>query len=523
MNDYILAIDLGTSGPKVALVSTTGKVAAFAFEETPIYLADQESAEQNPDDWWNAILHAAKKVLATATIPAEKIRAVSCTAQWSGTVAVGQNGQPLQNAIIWMDARGAKFVPKITRGLLNVQGYSLRKLITWLRLTGGVPGMAGKDSIAHILYLKNVRPEIYQKTYKFLEPKDYLNLKLCGKYAATFDSMALHWITDNRDLSNVTYDEGLVEWSTIHREKLPELTYAVSILGPIKKEVAAELGLSESVQVIAGAPDVQSAAIGSGAVLDFQAHLYIGTSSWLTCHVPFKKTDLLHHIATLPSAISNRYFVANEQENAGVCLKFLKKALFPDHAESPGSAEHDIPFDRFETQIQNVPAGSERVIFTPWLNGERTPVENHLVRAGFHNLSLQTTRAHLIRAVYEGVALNSRWLLGHVEKFVKKKFEAINLIGGGANSRAWCQIHADILNRPIRQMKDPIQANLRGAAFLAAVALGQLKFQDIPNQVQIAETFHPNSSNRQIYDELFKEFVNLYHKNKKIYFRLNNR
>ncbi len=236
----------------------------------------------------------------------------------------------------------------------------------------------------------------------------------------------------------------------------------------------------------------------------------------------FKKTDIFHNIASLPSAIPQRYFVANEQETAGACLTFLRDNILYHKDELKQEFETQNVYQIFDQIAETVPAGSDRVIFTPWLYGERTPVDDHTVRGGFYNLSLQNTREHLIRAVFEGVAYNSRWLLGYVEKFIKRRFKAINMIGGGANSNIWRQIHADVLNRPIRQVKDPIQANARGAAFLASAALGYITFDDISARIQIANTYQPNPANRQIYDELFKEFVNLYKQNKKIYARLND-
>lgn len=198
-----------------------------------------------------------------------------------------------------------------------MQGYDVFKLKRWLQLTGGIPSHSGKDPIAHILFLKNERPNIYSQTYKFLEPKDYINLKFTGKFAASYDSIALHWLTDNRDLSRVDYNERLLRMAGVERDKFPDLRRAVDILGSVRGEVAHELGLREDVQVVMGTPDVQAAAIGSGAVRDFEGHLYIGTSSWLTCHVPYKKTDIFHNMATLPSAIPERYFIANEQEQRG--------------------------------------------------------------------------------------------------------------------------------------------------------------------------------------------------------------
>ncbi len=519
----VLAVDLGTSGPKVALVSTDGAVLGHEFEPVELLLLPGGGAEQRPDEWWTAITTASRRLLGRGLVDPGAVVAVSCTAQWSGTVAAGEDGEPLHNAVIWMDSRGARHVRRITGGWPRIQGYGAARLLKWLRLTGGVPSRSGKDPIAHILYLRAELPEVYAATHKFLEPKDWLNHKLTGRFAATYDSIALHWLTDNRDLRRVAYDPGLIAFAGIDRDKLPELMRAVDVLGPLRSEAAAELGLGrrpEEIKVVAGAPDLQSAAIGSGAVGDYQGHLYIGTSSWLTCHVPFKKTDVVHNMTSLPSAIPARYFVANEQETAGACLSFLRdNVLVGDDQLSPETAPEDI-FRAFDAMAEGVPAGAGKLIFLPWLYGERTPVEDSRIRGGFFHLSLDCDRPQLVRSVLEGVAFNSRWLLGAVERFVKRPFESLNMIGGGADSRLWCQIHADVLDREIRQVADPILANVRGAAMLAAVGLGYRGFEDFAGG-QIRETFRPDPANRRIYDQLFDEFLSYYRRNRRAWARLN--
>ncbi len=232
--------------------------------------------------------------------------------------------------------------------------------------------------------------------------------------------------------------------------------------------------LREDVQVLMGSPDVHSAAVGSGAVRDYEPHLYIGTSGWLTCHVPFKKTDIFHNMAALPSAIpGDTCLPTNRNPQAGACnicatTSSSRRMNYPQ-GERPANA-----YQLLDQMAERTPAGSGRLIFTPWLYGERAPVDDHLVRGGFHNLSLGTTRAHMVRAVFEGVAYNSRWLLKYVEKFNERPVESINMVGGGAKSNIWCQIHADVLNRPIRQVKDPIEVNVRGAALLASACVGIL-------------------------------------------------
>lgn len=518
---HILAIDLGTSGPKVALVTVQGEILAHAFAPVALHLLDNGGAEQDPQDWWQAICKASQELMAQPAAQGAQVVAVSTTSQWSGTVAVDDKGQALGRAIIWMDSRGREAVRALTGGLLPLAGYAAGKLWRWLRLTGGVPGQAGKDSLAHILYLRDNDPERYARAHKFLEPMDYINLRLTGRYASSAASMALHWLTDNRDLSHVYYSKPLLRMTGISQDKLPEILPVDAILGELKPAAAEALGLSAPAQVVVGSPDMHSAMIGSGAVLDYQSHLYIGTSSWLTCHVPEKQTDLLHNMTTLPSVLPGRYFIANEQETAGASLNFLRdKILFPQDLLDDSAPPDDI-FARLDQLAASVPAGSEGLIFTPWLYGERTPVEDHSLRGGFFNMSLNSSRAHLVRAVFEGVAYNSRWLHESVERFVDRRLDPIRIIGGGARSALWCQTFADVFDREILQVEAPIDANARGAALLASLAIGAIDLEGVSQAVRIEQSYQPQSKNRALFDRQYRAFKDIYRFNKGIYRELN--
>lgn len=519
----VLAVDLGTGGPKVALIGVRGTVVGHTKVPTDLTLLPGGGAEQDPEEWWQAIVTGARRVLGEHPDRAADVVAVGVTSQWFGTVAVGADGRHLGPAVIWMDNRGAGHVRRQVKGTVRVAGYDARRLRGWLQRTGGIPSLTGKDPVGHMLFLRHERPEVYAATDVFLEPVDYLGLRLTGRAVASGASITGYWCTDNRDLDAIAYDDELVGWAGLDRSKLPELVPTGSVIGSLSAEAAAELGLETRVVVVAGTGDTASAAIGSGAVRDLEAHLYIGTSSWLSCHVPDKHTDLRSNITALPSGMPHRYWVATEQDAAGLCLTWLcDEVLYPDDELSVAEAPDDL-LALLNRTAEGVAPGAGGVLFTPWLNGERTPVDDETIRGGFHNLSVTSRRAHMVRAVFEGVAHNTRWMHAAAEKFAGVRFDAINFVGGGAQSDLWCQVHADVLDRPIRQMADPVLANARGAAFAAAVALGHLRWDEVPGLVPVTRTYEPDPSTRAVYDGAHTAFLDLYKRTKALHRRLNRR
>ncbi len=520
-NRYILAVDHGTSGCKVALSTIQGRILDFDSEPTPMYFLPGGGAEQSPEEWWSALLKSAKRLLRRHRDKAGRVDAICVSSTFSSTVAVDRDGNHLMNSITWMDSRGAPYIRKAAGGFPSIQGYGLSKVLTWISVTGGGPSLSGKDDIAHVLLTMHEFPEVYEKTYKFLGSKDYFNLRLTGEFAATDDSIMLFWVTDTRDINNIRYSLPLIKSFGIDSEKLPQLVKSTDVIGTLLPEVATDLGLRQDVRVIGGSPDHQSALIGSGAVRDFEGHLYIGTSSWIECAVPFKKTDMFHSIASLPSAIPGRYQCINEQDIAGGALTFLLNNIIFHKSHFYEAKRPRNPYERLDQTVKKVPAGSNRLIFAPWLNGERTPVDSTTLRGVLYNLSLTTTTDDILRSVLEGVAYNTKWSMQYVEKFIGRDFDTINIIGGGAQSDAWCQIFADVLKRNIRRVHDPIQANARGAAYIASVGLKHIMFEDIPELIEYDSVFNPDDSTSAVYDRLFDEFVNIYKKNRGIFERLN--
>jgi xylulokinase len=506
-NTYVLAIDLGSGGPKVGLVDQEGRIAASAAESIPILFLEGGGAEQDPQLWWSSVMRLAKQVIREGHVAPQAIKAIACTSQFSVIVPVDENGEALMKAVHWQDTRGGPYNRAMLGGFPQIQGFNTGKLIKWMRRAGMPPTLSGVDSLGHILYIKNEKPEIYRKTFKFLEPMDYLNLRLTGRCAATLNTAFPYVLTDNRNLESRDYDAALLQTAGIDREKLPEILPADAIVGPITASTAAELGLSASTLVIASANDNSTSAVGSGAVLDYETVAVLGTSGYLACHVPFKKTDLLHFITTMPSAIRGRYLIFAELGNNGKVLdSYLNNFVYCKDEFAQMEPPEDR-YDRMGAQVEQVEAGSEGLLFLPWFNGCLAPAEDQYLRGAFINLSNRSTRAHMTRAVLEGIALNWRWLYGPAENFIGRKFEHWRLGGGGAQSSAWAQIMADVIGIPMQQMANPRYGNVLGIAFLALNRLGLLALEDIPAKVQIARVYEPRPEIRPIYDKLFRQFL----------------
>ncbi len=306
----------------------------------------------------------------------------------------------------------------------------------------------------------------------------------------------------------------------IEREKLPDLVASTDVLGCLLPHVAEVLGLSPDTVVVAGAVDTSAVAVGA-AVSDFAPHLYLGTSSWLGAHVPFMKTDVFSKIAAVPCAVNGRYLAVALQSCAGANLSFLRDRLLFHPDELLNGGHRPGVYDALNRIAARVPPGAKGLIYLPWLFGERTPVDDPSLRAGLLNLSLEHTREDIIRAFMEGVALNTRWMLEPFARLLGRASAPVALAGGGAQSDLWCQIVADVTGQPVRQLANPIQTNAIGAAFIAGVGIGALKFTDLPALQRERRLYEPNASLKALYGDKFELFKELHQKLAPVYRRLN--
>lgn len=497
--DWVLAIDLGNGGPKVGVVDRENRLLAVAFRPVSVHVGLDGAGTQDANEWWTELLSAAREAIDSSGVARDRMHAVGITGQWASTVPVDANGRPVGDVLLWADTRGGTYTREVIGGPINYQGFSPTRALRWIRKTGGAPTPTGADPTGHSLLLQRELADVHQRAAFLLEPLDYLGMRFTGRAAATQASMTGSWITDNRMGAPLGYDADLVRRAKRDPAKLPPLLPTGSVLGTVLPEVAAELDVAPGAPVICGLPDLQVAVLGSGAVAPYATHLAVSTTAWLSAQVPFKRTDLLHMIATVPGLTSDTRVVANNIETGGAALRWLREQVFPD-----------LDYNELTAIAATAPAGCEGVLFTPWLNGERSPVEDRDLRATFLNVSLRTDRAAMIRSVMEGVAFNSRWLFDAYTRFLKKDVPTVRIIGGGAQSDLWCQMHAYALNRPVERPADPRDAQLKGVASWARVCLGELSLRDVGESVRVTDVFMPDGPDAAVYAAGYDEFKRLY-------------
>jgi xylulokinase len=504
-DELCLSIDLGTGGPKIGLVSLDGDVLDYELHAVETTYSSDGGATQDPQLWWTLICDSTRRLMGRSDVTKDRVKAVAVTGQYASTVPVDANGVPTGPCLMWLDTRGREFARRAIGG--PVEGYSPRKILPFVRKSGGGPSPAGADPVGQMLYLMNREPAIMAASRWMMEPVDYLTMRFTGVASATHASRLASWLTDNRDLTLYEYDSQLLKIVGIDRNLLPPLQSFGSVVGPVTRAVAEDLGLSADTVVITGIPDLHAAAIGSGGTNLYETHLALSTTSWISCPVPKKKTDAVHSITAIPGLSNDSYLIIDNQETGAKSLEWLRDLL----------AGQGTPM-RYEEMTAlaatSVP-GAHGVLFTPWLAGERSPVGNKHLRGGFTNLALETSTADLIRSVLEGVAANSAWLLRYVEKFAGRELTPLRLLGGGAQSSEWCQIYADSLERVVEQVPQPMVAQIRGAALLAAIGLGRHHLEDVAGLRPRGQTFTPNAEVADLYRSRRAQFPTLYTRDKK--------
>jgi len=524
----ILSIDIGTTTIKSVLISNRNGYLDSKKTTYSLQYLEGKGVEQSPKDIAEKIYSTTRQLLEAHPNAVSKIAGVTFTSQMGNTLPVDGDGKPLMNFFSWMDERAARYtIDELYKGLIKVQGYPLLMILRFLKISGGAPGKNGKDILCKMAWLKRFAPDVYAKTYKFLDVKDYAVLLATGRFVSSYDTAYITWLLDtrNKDQFKWNWSSTLCGMLNLDMEKMPEVKASTEIAGNITEAFSRNTGIPKGIPVITGSGDLLTSAIGSGATATGDLHINIGTAGWVATHHPKAAVDMKHYVGTIASGMPGKFLLLSKQETLGGALDWAKSILFPKELikETPD----DNVYAQIDEAVSQTPAGANGVLFTPWLAGERSPVNDANLKGQFFNLGMNTSRADLFRSVFEGIAFNIRWGMEYVEAISKKQAgaskEEIRIIGGASKSNTWCQVFSDVLQRPIVQMGNPQMACAMGVAAIAFVGLGLWKdFNEIDRVLEKVRVFQPDKSNKSVYDKMYKRFRELYVQDRKIYTALNS-
>jgi len=510
---YIIALDIGTTSVKGILLDVErALVVEKVIEPLDIAYPKPGWCEQSPDGIFRGALNVLSKLISHSKVNAEEVAGISIDAQMLGVMPIDREGEPLYNLINWLDVRAAGEPSELFTGFPKISGYNVFKLIKFLRRVGGAPSKTGKDPLSKIVWIKKNMPEVYSKTWKFLNVNGLVVYKLTGNPVINADEAHVTWLADVRG-ERPRWHTKLVRELGLDVDKLPDIKLPIEVAGSLKKEIAREVGLSEEVRVVVGSGDVAATAIGSGAVEDYEAHLYIGTGTWQAAHVPYMKIDLFHAIGTLVSAIPGRYLLIADQAAGCDSLDYVVKLLY-------GEVSKKI-YDEVGESVMKIDPASNRVFFLPWLSGERVPIDDPYVRGVLFNISLSDTRFHAVEAIMEGLAFNVKWAYMYFERLLGRKMSRLNIVGGGALWNSLCQIIADATGLEVWRMNTMREASVIGAAVIGLKGLGLAEFEYVKKIARPERVFKPREHLREVFDRKFKLFVEIYKRNKKLFKLLN--
>ncbi len=504
MTQYILAYDVGTGGTKAVLTDTEGNVHATAFAPYPVHYPRPDWAEQEPEDWWNAVVATTRQVLERSGVAPKEILAVVFATQMLGIVPMGRDGEVLRRAIIWLDGRAPQQATRIMRR------FGGRRIFA--QIAGAE--ISGKDGLPKLLWLKENESHIYHGMSCFLDVNGYLTYRATGR-------MVFEWSCASAfalDLKKKDWMRGLIRYLGIDVGKFPPLARSVDRVGGLTAEAAQACGLLEGTPVFGGVGDAPAAAVGAGAVREGDGHIYLGTSGWAGV-VTRKTLTGRHGVACIQSADPSKVMLFAEMETAGACLKWVADEFYRHEQADPS-----IPnvYALMDEDVERIPPGSDYLVCTPWIYGERAPVADTWVRGTFFNISADHTREHLLRAIYEGVAYNLRWMIDIVEKTFGFPLPVLRVIGGGARGAPWMQIIADVTGRRVETVANPQEAGAVGAALTAAVGLGIYPdFESLRDIIQVEREFAPRPEHRETYDLLYRTYQRLYHSLRGLYREVN--
>lgn len=492
---YVLGIDIGTSGTKTVLFDEKGSKISSSTVEYDLIQPKNGWAEQQPEKWWEATKTTINNVIKSSNINVEDIKGIGIAGQMHGLVMLDKNGNVLRNAILWCDGRTSEECAEITE---KVGKERLVEICANPALTGFT---AGK-----ILWVRKNEPHIYEKCHKILLPKDYIRYKLTGNFG-TEPSDASG--TNLFDINNLCWSEEILDKLDINIELLPPVYKSIDNGGTVTQKASEETGLSTNTIVCMGAGDNAAAAVGTGIVEKGKAFTTIGTSGVIFAYSDKVIIDKQCRVHTFCHAIPNAWAVMSCTLSAGMSLKWFRDNFCTSEKEVAKYLNKDS-YDFVNEGVDNIPIGSENLIYLPYLMGERSPILDENARGVFFGLSAMHNKYHMLRAIMEGIVYSQKQCF----ELIKNMGVLTNdmyVCGGGAKSKVWRQMMSDMYSLDTVSIENE-EGPALGVAILASVACGI--YEDVKQAcdelVKIKDRISPIKENYEKYMKYYNIYENMY-------------
>ncbi|MGA2764150.1 MAG: xylulokinase [Spirochaetia bacterium] len=486
MKRYLLAHDLGTSGNKATLFTTDGKLVQSVTVPYGTHYFNTNWAEQDPADWWNAVC-ASTQALASQ-VDAREVAAICFSGQMMGCLCVDREGRPLRPAILYSDQRAVAECNAILGKIDAVDFY---------RITGH--RASASYSVEKLMWVKAHEPEIYRKTHKMLHAKDYMNFRLTGVMASEHSDASG---TNVMDLGTRCWSEKLIGITGIDGGKLPDLKASTDVVGELTAEAAKAIGLSPGIPVVAGGGDGVCAGVGVGSVKPGMTYNYLGSSSWIATTTEKPIFDDAMRTFVWAHAVPGYVHPCGTMQTAGSSYAWLKNEICTLE-KAYGSETGQSPYDLINREIEKSPPGANGIVFLPYLLGERTPRWNPDAKGAFIGLTLEHTRADVLRSVMEVVTLNLSIILDIFRTQIP--IREITVIGGGAKGDVWRRIMADVYQADVLRPNYLEEATSMGAAIIGGVGCGAFKGFDVADRfIEVVDRTRPDATRAGVYAEAKK-------------------
>ena len=494
----LLGIDIGTSGTKTLICDTRGRVLATAVAEHTLQSPKPGWSEQDPRQWWKATCTATKAVVKKAKIKPGDISAIGLSGQMHGSVFLAGGGStaPLRPAILWNDQRTGEQCEQIEA---RVGGRG--KLIQMV----GNPALTGFTA-PKILWVRQHEPRVFEKTRHVLLPKDYIRLCMTGEYATEVGDASGTLLLD---VKARRWNESVLTKLELDRKLMPACYESHEVTGSLHRQAAKELGLVEGIRVVGGSGDQPAGAVGNGIVSAGIVSATMGTSGVVFAHADEPTYDPQGRVHTMCAAVAGKWCVFGCMLSAGGSFQWFRNQLGQGEVAAAKRKKVD-PYALLIAEAEKAPPGCEGLMFLPYLTGERCPHPDPHARGGWIGLTARHDRPAMIRSLLEGVTFGMADALG-IMQAMGIKGNTVRLSGGGARSKFWRQLQADIYNKPVAVINAQ-EGPAYGVAILAGVGTGV--WRDVPQAckavIRETEKLAPRKAQASHYAKAHAQYQRLY-------------